>query len=186
MGRWNFLMGECGFNPRPRTVGDSRRNSRVFVVPKFQPTPTHGGRRVQSRILLRRGRFQPTPTHGGRLGWNRRRRVTSVFQPTPTHGGRRPEQVLIFPVILVSTHAHARWATDAVDVSKLSDAVSTHAHARWATTSTSGISRSFSSFNPRPRTVGDSPHAQRQPARSCFNPRPRTVGDTRGCTACRG
>ena len=99
----------------------------------FQPTPTHGGRPFWRSESLTAAWFQPTPTHGGRQGADALMHARYLFQPTPTHGGRRERWFVGERTNYVSTHAHARWATDPGRHDDPDEGVSTHAHARWAT-----------------------------------------------------
>ena len=104
--------------------------------------------------------------------------VVPSFQPTPTHGGRLAYCVNGKITKIVSTHAHARWATfmgtDTFSINEVFQPTPTHGgrppRKRFRM-------RSKESFNPRPRTVGDVAHDRRRPAVASFNPRPRTVGD---------
>ena len=111
--RWWPIVG---FNPRPRTGGDTLSLRAVGVIGVsihapargatgglvytaigwrvFQSTPPHGGRRAQQ--LLHGGRaqprFNPRPRTGATVGlWNPRNEI-SAFQSTPPHGGRRPRE----------------------------------------------------------------------------------------------
>ena len=78
----------------------------------FQPTPTHGGRPFIRGEGVAQTAFQPTPTHGGRPRGRFEGSSATLFQPTPTHGGRLTKQVVALLIGFVSTHAHARWATN--------------------------------------------------------------------------
>ena len=105
-----------GFNPRPRTGGDSTPRGFAYGI-----------------------MFQSTPPHGGRLHdrWSQPLGAVVAFQSTPPHGGRLsiaanpPEAFEI-----VSIHAPARGATHSIlGLAILSSVqcVSIHAPARGAT-----------------------------------------------------
>ena len=122
------------FNPRPRTAGDSVEAESRQSGAQFQPTPAHGGRLHPHRRLAKIGRVS---THA------RARRATA--RPRPS--GRE---------LPVSTHARARRATNRSRTMSPGRLVSTHARARRATARWSGSAVGTGSFNPRPRTAGDS------------------------------
>ena len=103
---------DTSFNPRPRTVGDVYATNWRYLVRKFQPTPTHGGR---PDPLRPRFRVFSVSTHA-HARWATRelnafRDWLMMFQPTPTHGGRPARRRARVKRLSVSTHAHARWAT---------------------------------------------------------------------------
>ena len=100
-----------GFNPRPRTVGDSLSCPDHPPEAMFQPTPTHGGRPPGTSLYNSRYKVS-THAHA--------RWATS-------HGEN------LGTLEAVSTHAHARWATQPRVYDEPQEEVSTHAHARWAT-----------------------------------------------------
>src|SRR5690606_26513256 len=125
--------GLLGFNPRPRTVGDGFAGNGRTNPAGFNPRPRTVG--------------DFSGGSGSGIQW--------VFQPTPTHGGRQGSTYLPLRAVGVSTHAHARWATPWPSSGGVVIRVSTHAHARWATYAAEISSTRGSSFNPRPRTVGD-------------------------------
>ena len=91
--------------------GDGGPTVRFVQKQGFLPTPSHGGRPVQSITLPTLPGFLPTPSHGGRLRWCWGRsaehhisthaltwratvrfffaaRRRAEFLPTPSHGGR--------------------------------------------------------------------------------------------------
>ena len=152
--------------------------------------------------MKRRTSFNPRPRTVGDVYIRNVMIDPEMFQPTPTHGGRHKDAELHQNSGGVSTHAHARWATQKVMYESEIARVSTHAHARWATVRAGDIHMDDRGFNPRPRTVGDvltnNPTGsdflfQPTPTHGgrldelennpffdeCFNPRPRTVGDRR-------
>ncbi len=99
--------------------------------------------------------FQSTPAHGGRLDNQGCLTLSYTFQSTPAHGGR---------------HQSIRHQ-------RLLPHVSIHARARRATTTITPRATTQPSFNPRPRTAGDSCVGSLSRTSGCFNPRPRTAGD---------
>ena len=149
------MEGPVGFNPRPRTVGDLRRTSMPAGEGMFQPTPTHGGRPQAVTRGCEENEFQPTPTHGGRPVF--RCNINSVVIVSTHAHARWATGVLDndYDLRKVSTHAHARWATICLLQRRRLPYVSTHAHARWATRRLYFDNLHDKRFNPRPRTVGD-------------------------------
>ncbi len=125
--------GKAGFNPRPRTGGDSISFWHNGQVVLFQSTPPHGGRHfallaakcgvlvsihapargATSRSLCNNAvsMFQSTPPHGGRLMLTKYILLGARFQSTPPHGGRRDGIPLKAGRYVVSIHAPARGAT---------------------------------------------------------------------------
>ena len=82
-------------------------------------------------------------------------------------------------VVIVSTHAPARGATEEDDEGVRVFRVSTHAPARGATLTCSPCLPILLSFNPRTRTGCDAARGGSQEAGRSFNPRTRT-----GCDQC--
>ena len=80
-----------GFNPRPRTRGDTEAVAWECAGCPFQSTPPHEGRLI--------GRLRTT--------------TREVFQSTPPHEGRREQVSAIRLFYVVSIHAPARGATGA-------------------------------------------------------------------------
>ena len=167
-----------GFNPRPRTGGDSGWSPPVLNMWGFQSTPPDGGRRTDPTCHSPRALFQSTPPDGGRPAAFQLVADRFRFQSTPPDGGRRADLPGIRQRALVSIHAPGRGATPAFAPA-------------WP---------GCGGFNPRPRTGGDGPArvAPHRPAwfqstppdggrrqrratgrlsASSFNPRPRTGGD---------
>ncbi len=129
------------------------------------------------RDRLSPGQFQSTPSYGGRHQHTRFDAAAIAFQSTPSYGGRP---------IRLSKYLYT-------------GPVSIHALVRRATTAPSGLTSGPGSFNPRPRTEGDtrrrsvalgqivSIHAlvrratlagiRKAEVEAGFNPRPRTEGD---------
>ena len=123
-----------GFNPRPRTEGDT-----IFSV-------------ISASGL----EFQSTPSHGGRHGTEIKGGSIKTFQSTPSHGGRPPGRRSRHRQGSVSIHALARRATYAVRKFEVTQEVSIHALARRATRLRGRRGLPLRCFNPRPRTEGDS------------------------------
>ena len=149
----------------------------IFLEPEFQPTPTHGGRQLSRYPVAIWRLFQPTPTHGGRqIDLLRQHPANSMFQPTPTHGGR---QVVTrksggAPKFQPTPTHGGRLA--AAREENLTAMVSTHAHARWATSGGCAGRARKSSFNPRPRTVGDPAPIRTTSDGTWFQPTPTHGG----------
>ena len=193
--RWRT---SAGFNPRPRTGGDSS----LGHWPMAEIVSIHAPAR---------GATSPTPPrpcrplvsiHAPARGATKSIKLTAFsqqFQSTPPHGGRQTPQESIGFSYNVSIHAPARGATPGKNNPHPDTHVSIHAPARGATFIKIGFWRWSGCFNPRPRTGGDrslfldgrlicvSIHApargatRRRGSRTrscwCFNPRPRTGGD---------
>ena len=144
------------FNPRPRTVGDKASSVGFLGLIMFQSTPTYGGRQLlppdqfppekvsihaHVRWATPAGAvnasdspgFNPRPRTVGDGDWGAYIPMYDWFQSTPTYGGRPP----------------------ASSESSFACRVSIHAHVRWATNISSILPVRRTSFNPRPRTVGD-------------------------------
>ena len=149
------------FNPRPRTGGDQGAVTMVVTTVVSIRAPARGAT-LSDLSLCRNGRgFNPRPRTGGDAGQTTDRRALR-FQSAPPHGGRRDPGRLSGPGQSVSIRAPARGATS------------------WLATSL------MPSFNPRPRTGGDSlDSCSSSTASTRFNPRPRTGGD-RGWRRARG
>ena len=91
-------MLESGFNPRPRTGGDTieQATQADLVVSIRAPAllsvsiraPARGAT-LHSRTDVSDWMFQSAPPHGGRLDTERRVPLNDRFQSAPPHGGRR-------------------------------------------------------------------------------------------------
>ena len=104
------------------------------------------------------------------------------FRSTPPHEGRPARQLQVGGRQRVSIHAPARGATGAIRATRRRAGVSIHAPARGATAWTTSRCSLGSSFDPRPRTRGDSGCGSSFTAPARFDPRPRTRGDLpQGC-----
>ena len=179
------------FNPRPRTGGDkdarSIRGSPVVsirapargataarihgwdVFPVSIRAPARGAT-TECGLCYQDDLFQSAPPHGGRPLATAVGTASNAFQSAPPHGGRRS-------------------GTSRVSVMSLFQSAPPHGGRPRRGRSP----RNVESFNPRPRTGGDTRIKAinawfrvsiRAPARSspcpCFNPRPRTGGDLSG------
>src|SRR5690606_33908732 len=100
------------------------------IPPEFQPTPTHGGRRLLWSRQTAARCFNPRPRTVGDRAAPTCHCGLLAFQPTPTHGGRQVQDTM----------------------ERRAPGVSTHAHARWATSGEAPCGGTSLSFNPRPRT----------------------------------
>ena len=123
-----------GFNPRPRTGGDSQWLEEAIAKDLFQSTPPHGGRleagkmdyelitvsihapaRGATMTIALTGGMPLVSIHAPARGatWKRSMllQICSMFQSTPPHGGRRPTMCRAGARQDVSIHAPARGAT---------------------------------------------------------------------------
>ena len=127
---------------------------------RFQSTPPHGGRpAAMGQLRSHREGFNPRPRTGGDSAMPRRVLPTPCFNPRPRTGG------------------DCRLSLDSSSAGK----VSIHAPARGATRGLTVSPTSSDPFQSTPPHGGrrDAPRKLRYPPQS-FNPRPRTGGDTVG------
>ena len=140
-----------GFNPRPRTGGDSRswRPRRTQAIFSFNPRPRTGGDRRPSGVRVR-GHEVPG------------------FNPRPRTGGDWPLALIRLVIPSVSIRAPARGATSCE-----SSRFGTGSRSKFQSAPPHGGRPA-----PPPLLAGAPPYGQRaSSSRRCFNPRPRTGGD---------
>src|SRR5690606_27265867 len=96
--RSEMTVCSTSFNPRPRIVGDGRRDGAKTSKGGFQSTPTYSGRHGRCAAWNCRLTFQSTPMYSGRrfpaFAFCSIRR----FQSTPTYSGRLVAATLDLPV----------------------------------------------------------------------------------------
>ena len=147
------------FNPRPRTGGDLSARLRNVDIMTFQSAPPHGGR--HETVLV--------------LG------LIRLFQSAPPHGGRRAEDRARDDWKCVSIRAPARGATHRyVPYDRVMGFQSAPPHG--GRQGRSAASLCGRSFNPRPRTGGDSVRRSRWPGFSVSIRAPARGATGRGCS----
>jgi len=99
------------------------------------------------------------------------------FNPRPRAGGDFEGRRVWGRFNLVSIHAPARGATEALREVEEAQNVSIHAPARGATLAPTAAPLGIQCFNPRPRAGGDWQPPGVLLHTFCFNPRPRAGGD---------
>ena len=189
------------FNPRPRTGGDPTKPAGRLSTLSFQSTPPHGRRpAIPNLVSDARGVSIHAPAREATIDrpFMSPEYIVSIHAPAreatadardwaflilvSIHAPAREATLGVWTTLvlrLVSIHAPAREATRDSGRGLNIHEVSIHAPAREATGPESAVSYCLFSFNPRPRTGGDTPPPSSNSTVSSFNPRPRTGGDAR-------